>query len=149
MSKKLDPATLQFVDSQEDLSQTLEIDGEEFFAELAARGLIVPRPPTFGERLYHASGAPWRAIKRAAGWIAWKLWGRRSFERNLEKQIKRMKQLAGIGPDAKDLGPDFYHRPKQVGHIGAAASDEHERIIKTKIVREELPKPDFDDSGLN
>lgn len=123
------------------------IEGEEFMEMMASRGLILPRPPTFGERLYHAAGAPFRALRRVGGWIAWKLWGKRYHKRSLEKEIKRMKQLAGIG--SPEGGP-LYGRPQLVGHLDKGrAAETLEHIRETHVVREELPKPDYDDSGLN
>lgn len=81
MTKKLDPTTLQFVDSQEDLAQTLEVDGDEFLAEMAERGLIIPRPPTTWERLKSAVIKSFGLIGRGLSLVAWKLWGRRAYER--------------------------------------------------------------------
>lgn len=131
------------------------LEGDEFLEMMAERGLILPRPPTLGERLLHTAGAPWRGLKRAFTWITWRIWGKYLFEREVKKQVKRMKRLAGVEPQERDIYSTMI-RPQRAGYLArptpfdhSAARQVHDHVIKTKIVKEVLPKPDSDDSGLN
>lgn len=150
--------------SEDDMKRYLEgtdvgptIDGDEFLEMMAERGFILPRPPTLMERVMHAAAAPWRGLKRIGSWIAWRIWGRYLFDHALKKQIKRMQELAGVDRDR--YSPNSYNaftRPQSVGYLAkptahghSLAERVHDNVIKTKIVKEVLPKPDSDDSGLN
>lgn len=127
----------------------LSVEGKEFMELMAEHGLIVPKGPSLFQRIKRLVAYPFKLIYRGVAFAVWHLGGKVVYRARLEKQKRRMQQLAGVGPfnNPKD-NLDLFVRPERVGTIGySTAAAEHEHIIKTKIVREELPKPDYEDGG--
>lgn len=108
----------------------------------------------FGVALGRIASAPFRGVKFVAQKITWSLWGKRRYKRRLKGQIKRMRELAGVDGQVSNVSSAL----RQI-HLGrdldlpyrnpSLAQAEHDNIIKTRIVHEELPKPDVDDTGMN
>lgn len=126
------------------------VDFEEFIGEMEARGLLVPGvTPSIGTRILTFLARPFLAIGRGFAKIGWHLWGKRRHEKNVRKGMDRWRHLAGVDePESHDGFNAF--RPERIGYLGYGADSAlHEHIIETRVVREPLPKPDTDDSGLN
>lgn len=124
-------------------------------AMVEERGLIVPRGPTITQRIWRLVTFPFRKLLACLSFLIWHLGGQAVYKYRLEKQKRRMQQLAGVGgkpnPRVQELERISRERQRLEYFHGtpATAQAQHEHIIKTKIVREELPKPDFDDGGLS
>lgn len=137
------------------------ISANEIIEEMAKRGLILPRPPTLSERIMAQIKRPFLYVAGVFKVITWTLFGRRLHEKKLERETRRMKQLAGLAPvpgvnykQHNEYHQKMLEKNSRVQEYISQSHDprmkaEHDRIIKTKIVREQLPKPDVDDSGLN
>lgn len=138
-----------------DADEQLSLDGDEFLAMMEERGLIIPRGPTLLQRVWKVVAYPLRRISSVVSFVVWHLGGKAVYRHRLEKQKRRMQQLAGMdskpNPRVQELERISRERQRLEYFHGtpATAQAQHEHIIKTKIVREELPKPDFDDGGLN
>lgn len=62
--------------------------------------------------------------------------------------MRRMQQLAGLDADAKPESK-YSNGAVKAGYIEKSRNGERDEVLRTRIVREPLPKPDYDDSGLN
>lgn len=82
-------------------------------------------------------------IKRAIGWLVWRLWGRR-------QAIARLRELSGIA--SKAYGKNSIEPAKRGSRSSYPAvhplrlDDAH---LEYYANNDRLPKPDTDDSGLN
>ncbi len=135
MKRKLD-------DKIEELISDME--ASERRADLVSRGLLPPPRITLWKKTKRHLASPFRWIGKAGAAIAWQLWGKRQYNKKVREQAERMKLLATyqVEPYYASKAPPRETLPLPV------AQALHDEIIKTKIVKEELPKPDYDD-GTN
>lgn len=100
---------------------------------------------------------PFRFIWFAMSWLTWEVWGRAQYRAavtnglakwrrlSIDKGLARWRHLAGIKEQAMVDCDEREGRPRKPiddkAMLDAAAL--HEEIIRSKIVREELPPPDL------
>jgi len=112
--------------------------------ELEEMGIITPKTRSLFGRFK-------ATLLAVAGRIKWFLFGKRRHEKQLEIQAARMKQLAGIGTDSYVIKPEPYSKAFERitasrEHLDSIDGDHFRKLIEE---RQPLPKPDYDDSGLN
>jgi hypothetical protein len=123
---------------------------QERYEDLVSRGLMKAPPSPRLKRVKRFFFTPFRLLGSVMSKLKWALWGKRQYEKKVRLQADRMRFLATYQSNRDD---DVYYTrtapaPKVDTLPQPIAQAIHDDIIKTKIVREELPKPDYDD-GTN
>ncbi len=124
---------------------------QERYEDLVSRSKRLTKAPnTALKRVKKFLWTPLRFLENVASKLKWVLWGKRQYFKRVRLQADRMKFLATYQSNRDD---DVYYTrtapaPKVDTLPQPVAQAIHDNIIKTKIVKEELPKPDYDD-GTN
>lgn len=101
--------------------------------------------------------SPVRLVVWLVSSLKWAFYGKYMYQREVRKQLRRWQKLTKAGADRSlNRNPTWemnrietLRSSLEVKPGTQAPEIERIKIMREKIVREPLPKPDVDDSGLN